>query len=185
MADRELTNKLSSGEILQIKIGGTASANIVPIQSDLDAIDADISALQDVGVSHMVATTSLTPQAVVATVAEKLTAFNTILHDIGTASTPSLVDQSFTIDEEGLFRVYGTIIVEAANNSTISLELRKNDVAISPAIILKSAGDPLPFTYISMFDLVATDVLTIWIKSSATENITVSSASVVVEKTSF
>ena len=35
MADRELSNKLSSGEITQMKIGGTGSGNIVPTTDDL------------------------------------------------------------------------------------------------------------------------------------------------------
>lgn len=37
MADRELSNKLSSGEVTQIKIGGTASTDIVPTKGESDA----------------------------------------------------------------------------------------------------------------------------------------------------
>ena len=48
---RELTNKLSSGEIVQMKIGGSASSNIVATMSDLSNIQSAITSLQSQGIN--------------------------------------------------------------------------------------------------------------------------------------
>lgn len=57
MADRELSNKLSSGEITQIKVGGTAAADILKTKGENDLLYQDL-----LGVNAIVKT-KYTPQS--------------------------------------------------------------------------------------------------------------------------
>ncbi len=72
MSDRELSNKLSSGEITQIKIGGTASTNIVPTMGTL------IDDYQDSAGETEVTKTKYDPQATAPSHIEGQTFYNDV-----------------------------------------------------------------------------------------------------------
>lgn len=207
MADRDLQVVLSSGEISGANFGGTATTNKVLTKGESDAayllfdnsptsllattIQAALVELANVGLAHMTLVTPYTAGQTVGLTPVKISLFDTIHHNINGAVTP-LVDTSevsathkFTIDKDGLYTVYGTVVAEFASADAISLRLYKNGVAIAPPVTLqgRGAGKPVLYAYSDLIDLVATDYLEVFaVSDTAATSLLIISSSMTVER---
>jgi len=207
MADRELSNALSSGEIASINLGGITTADAVQKKEDMTSINisfdntltslvattvkAALEELANVGYSHMKLLTAYTAGQTLGLTAVKLSAFDTIAHDVNGAVTPT-VDASeasathkFTIDKAGAYRVYGTVLAEFASADAVSMLLYKNGTPLGPPVSIqgRGAGKPVLFSYIDIVDLSVTDYLEVWAYSDAASTSTlITGSSMVVER---
>lgn len=203
MADRELSNKLSSGEITQIKIGGTAAGNIVPTTDEANAFDNSTTSLTsttkqnalvelaNVGYAHMVLNTPYTGGQTQSTTPAKISAFDTIHHNVNGAITPtvdtneSTHTHKFTIDKAGTYRVYGTVTAEFSSSNDITLELYKNGSPTGAKMQLqgRGAGKPVLFMYAGDLDFEATDYAELYAYADAASvSLLVTSSSVTLER---
>lgn len=207
MADRELQNILSSGEITSMYIGGVASTDKVQVESDMEASNigfdnsstslsattaqAALVELANVGLAHMALDTPYTVGQTLGLTPIKISLFDTIHHDINGAVTPVLDTSeavpahSFTADKNGLYSIYGTVVAEFSSSAAVSLQLYKNSVAFGRPVELqgRGAGKPVEFTYNDLVDLVATDVLEIYgFADTASTSTLITASSVILER---
>ena len=207
MADRELQNILASGEITSMYIGGVTADKKVQVEADMEAANVGfdnattslsattaqtaIVELANVGLAHMALVTPYTGGQTVGTSAAKISLFDTIQKNINGAVTP-VVDTSeatpahtFTIDKNGLYSVYGTVVAEFSSSAAVSLILYKNGSPISPNVELqgRGAGKPVIFSYVDLVDLVATDVLEVYaVSDTASTSVLITASSMIVER---
>lgn len=204
--DRELSTVLNSGEITNINIGGITAGDKVQVKDDMTGANisfdntltsltatttqAALAELANVGLAHMHLITPYTVGQTLTTTYAKISAFDTITHNINGAVTP-LVDTSeavpahlFTINKGGLFNVIGTLTAEFASADTVSLVLYKNGVAVGPPVQVqgRGAGKPVAFAYNDLLTLSTTDYLEIYGKSDGTTNFIVTATSMTVER---
>ena len=198
MADRELSNKLASGEITSMKIGGTASTDLVQTvgfdntSTSLVAttIQAALVELANVGYAHMILATPYTGGQALTTTPVKLSAFDTIHHNVNGAVTP-LVDTSeavpahkFTINKSGIYRTYGTITAEFPSADDVTIELYKNGAATGNTVNIqgRGAGKAVQFTFIGDIDYVATDYLELYAYGDAALSFLITGTSMMLER---
>ena len=207
MADRELSNALNSGELTSIYLGGVTAAEKVQKKSDMTGANvsfdnaatslaatttqAALVELANVGLAHMTLATPYTSGQTIGTSAVKLSAFDTIHHNINGAVTP-VVDTSeavaahtFTADKTGLYGVYGTITAEFSSSATVALRLYKNSAPFGPPVELqgRGAGKPVLFSYNDLADLTATDVLEVYaVSDTASTSVLITASSMIVER---
>jgi hypothetical protein len=202
MADRKFSDYAGSGEAPDIFVGGVTPEDKLAEKGELTAanvsqdnsgnellattVQGSIEELANVGLTQMITSTPLTAQTLT-TSDSKLTAFSEIKTTVNGAVTGDLVNQRFTINKTGLYKVYGMLNAEFQNASYVGLKLYKNGLEISPAVELqgRGAGKPVVFPYTDLVSLAQGDFLEIWAYSDATLDFTVIGASMIVEKTIF
>lgn len=162
--------------------------------SRLDAIDTlnttqntRLTQIENIGVTQVLAATAL-PAISVTTTPTKLTFFSSIPLQVGTATTANLSLQDVTINTNGVYKVSGNIILEFPQTDSLSIQLYKNGLPFTPEFNQQGlgAGKPINMGYTAVASLVATDVLTMYIKSlTATFTATIDASSVLIEKTHY
>lgn len=169
MADRQLQNILSSGEITSIYIGGTSSDNAVVTQ---ELINKHILAVG--------AQAPLTAQTVTPSTPALLTWFDTTTVSIGNLITANTPAQSITVASSGAHNVSGTIYIEGGNsNDSHTITMYVNGVATPYHDHLVGSEGTMTFIGANTFSL--GDTITLYITSTAT-SIQVQYATVIVEK---
>lgn len=202
MVNRELINKLASGELAVIKIGGTTSGYAVPTKDEAQVfenssttlsattIQAALVELANIGYAHMTLATPYTGGQSLTTSPVKISAFDTIHHNVNGAVTP-IVDTSeavpahkFTIEKTGTYNVYGTIVAEFSSSNDVTIELYKNGVASGAKVDLqgRGAGKPVQFTYIGDFSYTATDYLELYAYADASVSLLIKNSTMSVER---
>lgn len=207
MTDRELSNALNSGELTSIYLGGVTSAEKVQKKSDMTGanvsfdktatslaattVQAALVELANVGLAHMTLATPYTGGQTIGTSPVKLSAFDTIHHNINGAVTPavdtseSTAAHTFTAVKTGLYGVYGTITAEFSSSAAVALRLYKNSAPFGPPVELqgRGAGKPVLFSYNDLADLTATDVLEVYaVSDTASTSVLITASSMVVER---
>ena len=174
MEDRELQNALSSGEITNIKVGGTTTANEVATKGDIE-----LSILSAGSNDPLVA------QTLVAGTPTKLVWIIDDTIKIGTDIAYNATLDNITIATSGVYKIGGAVSLEAASGDVLDIHLRVNDVETPYCnqATGKGAGKPVSISYYSAVAFNSSDVLTLYIESSGT-SIEVQTANMVVEKIS-
>lgn len=207
MVDKQIATILNSGNISTIYIGGATAPYKAVVFGDLSAanvsfdnaatslaaatVQAALVELANVGLAHMTLATPYTGGQTIGTSAVKLSAFDTIHHNINGAVTP-VVDTSeavaahtYTIDKTGLYGVYGTITAEFSSSAAVALRLYKNSAPFGPPVELqgRGAGKPVLFSYNDLADLTATDVLEVYaVSDTASTSVLITASSMIVER---
>lgn len=202
LSDKQMQTILSSGEITEIKLGGTATTDVVQTKAEMTAtnisqdnsgnelsstdVAGTLGELANVGLGHMMTSIQKAGQAITTT-PTKIDIFDMIHHDINGAVTPSPALDRFTIDKSGLFRVYGTVTAEFSSSNVATMQMYKNGVAEGFAINLqgRGAGKPVIFSYTDLGDFIANDYLEIYVSVDGTDSIVIDTASMIVERTIF
>lgn len=147
--------------------------------------------LANVGYAHMILSTPYTVGQTLSTTPVKISAFDTIHHNVNGAITPT-VDISeaipahkFTINKSGRYRIYGTLIGEFSQSNDITIELYKNGVASGAKVNLQGRGanKAVQFTFIGDFSYIATDYLELYAYADAAGiDLMVTGTSMIVER---
>lgn len=200
MADRELSNALSSGELTNIYLGGVTSAEKVQIKSDMTSVNvsfddtglgitavtaqAALAVLAEVGLVVM-SGNSLVAQSI-STSATKVVLFDTKNVEAGVGAIGDVATNKATATLNGVYKLRFEAFVDYASNVDITWQMYKNGVAFGNSITLSGQGTKVfPITLITSANLLADDFLELYATASATTNLTVSQANGTLEKTIF
>lgn len=170
----------------QVGINSGIATDIAALELVDTGLSNRLNVLENIGITQVAATVPLA-SFTATTTPTKLTFFNVIPLQDGTASTGNVISQDVTINTNGIYKIAGNIILEFPQTDEISVQLYKNGVAATPAFHQQGlgAGKPVNIGYTTAMALVATDVLTIYVTSNtASFTCTVDGASVLIEKTS-
>jgi len=172
--DRQLQTILNSGEIIGIKIGGTASGD-------------SVATLDDVALSILSAgtTSELSEQTLVAGVPEVLNWFEDVVIELGSDIAYTAIDDEINIVTTGIYKLGGAFLLDAPNGDDVDICLYING---SPTpncghTIGRGAGKHVSIVYYTVVALSAADDLTLWVESDGT-SVTIQSCNLVIEKIS-
>ena len=162
-------------------------AAIDEVEGRLDTAETSVSNLNNIGVCHMTCD-GVTPSVqAITTTPTILDWADVVHHSYGTQITGDPTTDKFTINESGVFNVFGTIVFEAPNGSYTSMRLYKNGSPITPNIevVGQGAGKNSYVSYTTMETFAATDYLEIYVTGDSSYDITINCASVIIEKTPY
>ena len=146
----------------------------------------DITNLKKIGITNVGAGTALS-SVTLNTTYTKLTYFNAINVQSGSFTSANIGTQSVTVGSNGVYRIYGNVILTLASTDTISIKLYRNGVAITPEFAIQGLGTskPIDIGYNTLANLTAGDVLELYAATSASSSVTITGSTVNFEKTLF
>lgn len=173
MATRELSNKLASGELTQIKIGGTASTNILPTVGENDAKYETITNVTAIGnrVTALEATHQLLLTATSLAASQEPTALDTPLQvEFGALQTTTDIDISaagaVTFKTAGKYIIttffqYGRTGASGTSELLNRYLVNGSQAGVSLAAKVDNAETLVPWSSTIQFTAAINDVLTI------------------------
>lgn len=200
MADRELQNILSSGELTGAYFNDTSAGNRVPTVSDITATNAvyddtssgitatttqqALDVLSNVGFTVM-SGNSLTPQTI-ATSATKVNVFDTLQVEAGVGATGDVAQDRATATLDGVFKLRFEAFISYASNVDITWQIYKKGSPFGNSITLSGQGTKVfPITLLTSTNLIANDYLELYATASSSTDITISQSNGTLEKTIF
>ena len=173
MATRELSNKLASGELTQIKIGGTASTNILPTVGENDAKYETITNVTAISnrVTALEATHQLLLTATSLAASQEPTALDTPLQvEFGALQTTTDIDISaagaVTFNTAGKYIIttffqYGRTGASGTSELLNRYLVNGSQAGVSLAAKVDNAETLVPWSSTIQFTAAINDVLTI------------------------
>ena len=162
----------------------TNTTNIVTINDTITALDTRLSGVESLSYTGIVVK-GATTQTVAIDTPTKVQWMQTVVFDGGkTAITSDLITQKFIFGENGIYKIQGTINIQAPTNDEIILELYVNGTPSTSKqyIVGKGITKPVTTSWFLTESFTTNDTISLFVTSSGT-TVDVSYANLTIEKT--
>ena len=164
----------------------TNTTNIVTINDTITALDTRLSGVESLSYTGIVVK-GATTQTVAIDTPTKVQWMQTVVFDGGkTAITSDLITQKFIFGENGIYKIQGTINIQAPTDDEIILELYVNGTpsASKQYIVGKGITKPVTTSWFLTESFTTNDTISLFVTSSGT-TVDVSYANLTIEKTAI
>ena len=164
----------------------TNTTNIVTINDTITALDTRLSGVESLSYTGIVVK-GATTQTVEIDTPTKVQWMQTVVFDGGkTAITADLITQKFIFGEDGIYKIQGTINIQAPTADEIILELYVNGTPSTSKqyIVGKGITKPVTTSWFLTESFTANDTISLFVTSSGT-TVDVSYANLTIEKTAI
>jgi len=167
----------------------TQPVNLDTMESSIATNTADIAVLESINkvAISIVSTSALSTQTLTSGTAERLRWMTTALVDAGGSDISySISTDNILIGNTGIYKVYGVLSAIAPINDIVDVELYIDNLptGFKSSCIGRGNTSAVTFVYTFMSSFAINDDISLYVTSTGTE-ITVQSASVTVEKTTY
>ena len=162
----------------------TNTNDIVTINGTITALDTRLSGVESLSYTGIVVK-GATTQTVAIDTPTKVQWMQTVVFDGGkTAITSDLITQEFIFGENGIYKIQGTINIQAPTNDEIILELYVNGTPSTSKqyIVGKGITKPVTTSWFLTESFTTNDTISLFVTSSGT-TVDVSYANLTIEKT--
>ena len=164
----------------------TNTTNIVTINDTITALDTRLSGVESLSYTGIVVK-GATTQTVAIDTPTKVQWMQTVVFDGGkTAITSDLITQKFIFGENGIYKIQGTINIQAPTDDEIILELYVNGTPSTSKqyIVGKGITKPVTTSWFLTESFTTNDTISLFVTSSGT-TVDVSYANLTIEKTAI
>ena len=164
----------------------TNTTNIVTINDTITALDTRLSGVESLSYTGIVVK-GTTNQTVEIDTPTKVQWMQTVVLDGGkTAITADLITQEFIFGEDGIYKIQGTINIQAPTDDEIILELYVNGTPSTSKqyIVGKGITKPVTTSWFLTESFTTNDTISLFVTSSGT-TVDVSYANLTIEKTAI
>ena len=192
----DLQNKTTTSETDIYELNGrltivepivtTNTNDIVTINDTITALDTRLSDVESLSYTGIVVK-GTTNQTVEIDTPTKVQWMQTVVFDGGkTAITADLITQKFIFGEDGIYKIQGTINIQAPTDDEIILELYVNGTPSTSKqyIVGKGITKPVTTSWFLTESFTANDTISLFVTSSGT-TVDVSYANLTIEKTAI
>ena len=164
----------------------TNATDIVTINGNITALDTRLSGVESLSYTGIVVK-GATTQTVAIDTPTKVQWMQTVVLDGGkTAITADLITQKFIFGENGIYKIQGTINIQAPKDDEIILELYVNGTPSTSKqyIVGKGITKPVTTSWFLTESFTTNDTISLFVTSSGT-TVDVSYANLTIEKTAI
>ena len=164
----------------------TNTTDIVTINDNITALDTRLSGVESLSYTGIVVK-GATTQTVAIDTPTKVQWMQTVVFDGGkTAITSDLITQKFIFGENGIYKIQGTINIQAPTDDEIILELYVNGTPSTSKqyIVGKGITKPVTTSWFLTESFTTNDTISLFVTSSGT-TVDVSYANLTIEKTAI
>ena len=164
----------------------TNTTDIVTINGTITALDTRLSGVESLSYTGIVVK-GATTQTVAIDTPTKVQWMQTVVFDGGkTAITADLITQKFIFGENGIYKIQGTINIQAPTDDEIILELYVNGTPSTSKqyIVGKGITKPVTTSWFLTESFTTNDTISLFVTSSGT-TVDVSYANLTIEKTAI